>query len=211
MFQLVVLGTSFAFAAAVQPGPLQAYLVSQSLAHGFRRTFPAAFAPIVSDVPIATIILLILTNIPPGFVLALQFIGGAFLLYLAYGAYSSFRNYQQTAAPASVSVRQTFFKAVLVNLLNPNAYIGWGLIMGPLVASAWHQSIWTSLAVILAFYVTMIATTLVILALFGRARSLGPWLGRLLIGLSAAALGLFGLYQIWHGGRACLQLLGVLT
>jgi len=209
MFEFVFLGSSFAFAAAVQPGPLQAYLISQTVAHGFRRTIPAAFAPVLSDIPIATLVLLVLTTIPQGFVLVLQLVGGGFLLYLAYGAYGSFRSYRQSVSLPPASVRQTFFKAVVVNLLNPNAYLGWGFILGPLAVSAWRQSWWSSVAVIVAFYVTMIATTLVILSLFGRARSIDPRVGRILIGLSALALGVFGLYQIWHGGTAFLGLLGV--
>jgi threonine/homoserine/homoserine lactone efflux protein len=209
MLEQVLLGTAFAFAAAVQPGPLQAYLISQTLANGFRRTLPAAFAPILSDIPIATLVLLVLTNVPPLFVLVLQIVGGSFLLYLAYGAYRSFRNYEQALARPSSSVRQTFFKAVLVNLLNPNAYLGWGLVMGPLVAGAWRQSPLTSFAVIAAFYATMILLTIVILALFGRARSIGPRLTRFLVGLSAIALAIFGLYQIWSGGGALLNMITV--
>lgn len=204
----VLLGMSFAFAAAVQPGPLQAYLISQTLANGFRRTMPAAFAPILSDIPIAALVLLVLTNVPPTFVLGLQLVGGAFLLYLAYGAFQAFRRYQYTPADSSTSVRQAFFKAVLVNLLNPNAYLGWGLVMGPLVADAWRRSPLTSVAVIAAFYATMILLTILILALFGRARSVGPRLTRVLVGLSAIALAVFGFYQIWNGGSALVTAIG---
>jgi threonine/homoserine/homoserine lactone efflux protein len=207
MFEQILLGSSFAFAAAAQPGPLQAYLIAQTLANGFRRTIPAAFAPILSDIPIAALVLFVLTSIPPAFVLGLQFVGGSFLLYLAYGAYKTFRSYQFDLPDAAMTVRQTFFRAVLVNLLNPNAYIGWGLIMGPLVARAWQQSPLSSFAVIAAFYATMILVTIAILALFSRARAAGPRLTRVLVGISACALGVFGLYQIWSGGTALLRML----
>jgi threonine/homoserine/homoserine lactone efflux protein len=208
MLEQILLGSGFAFAAAVQPGPLQAYLIAQTLTNGFRRTVPATFAPILSDIPIAALVLLVLTSVPPELVLALQFIGGSFLLYLAYGAYRSFRHYQQTPPEAATTIRQSFFKAVLVNLLNPNAYLGWGLVMGPLVASAWRQAPAYSVAVICAFYITMISATLVILALFGQARATGPRLARALVGLSSAALCIFALYQIWNGTMACLRMLG---
>lgn len=207
MSEEVVLGIGFAFAAAAQPGPLQAYLVSQTLTNGLRRTIPAAFAPILSDIPIAALVLVVLTNIPPQFVLVLQFVGGGFLLYLAFEAYKSFRRYKETASQPSMSVRQTFFKGVLVNILNPNAYMGWALIMGPLVATAWHHSPLSSLAVVGAFYATMILTTIVILALFARVRAVGPRVARILIGISAVALALFGLYQVWSGATACVEML----
>lgn len=207
MIEQILLGCSFAFAAAVQPGPLQAYLIAQTLANGLRRTIPATFAPILSDIPIAILVLFVLTNVPAWFVLVLQFVGGLFLLYLALGAYYTFRNSQQAALQPAPSVRQTFFKAVLVNLLNPNAYMGWTFVMGPLVARAWHQSPADSIALIGAFYATMIFTSILILALFGRASSVGPGLSRVLIGLSAVALALFGLYQIWNGGAALVRML----
>jgi threonine/homoserine/homoserine lactone efflux protein len=199
MSESILLGIGFAFAAAVQPGPLQAYLISQTLTNGFRRTIPAVFAPILSDIPIAILVLFVLTNIPKEFVLVLQFVGGAFLLYLAYGAYKTFRNYRHTPPDPAISARQTFLRAVLVNLLNPNAYIGWMFVMGPLVARAWQQSPVQSLGVVVAFYAMMILTTFAILALFARARSVGPQFARILVGLSAGALGIFGLYQIWSG------------
>lgn len=210
MLEQILLGSGFALAAAVQPGPLQAYLIAQTLTNGFRRTVPATFAPILSDIPIAALVLLVLTNVPPELVVALQFIGGSFLLFLAYGAYTSFRHYRQTPPESSVSVRRTFFKAVLVNLFNPNAYLGWGLVMGPLAASAWRQAPVNSVALIVAFYATMILATIVILALFGSARSAGPGLARVLVGFSAVALGIFGLYQIWNGGTACLRMFGLI-
>jgi threonine/homoserine/homoserine lactone efflux protein len=209
MFEQMLLGGGFAFAAAVQPGPLQAYLISQTLANGLRRTIPAVFAPLLSDIPIAAIALLVVTQIPPEFGLVLQFLGGSFLLYLAYGAYRSFRGSQQTLSEQSLSVRQTVIKAAMVNLLNPNPYLGWTLIMGPLLARAWRQAPSHSVALLGAFYVTMILTTLMILALFARARSVGPRLTRNLVGLSAAALGFFGLYQIWNGGVSFVQMLAL--
>jgi threonine/homoserine/homoserine lactone efflux protein len=207
MVEFILLAIGFAFAAAVQPGPLQAYLISQTLIHGLRRTIPAAFAPILSDIPIVALILLILTSVPQTLILILQLLGGLFLLYLAFGAYRSFRVYRyETQVPPS-SIRQTFMKAVLVNILNPNVYLGWGLIMGPLVANAWRHSPVYSVAVLIAFYSMMIVMTIGIMALFGRARMLGPRLPRILLGVSALALAVFGLYQIWNGGGACMQLL----
>ena len=55
MLLYLILGFALAFAAAVQPGPIQAYLVTQALSHGWRRTLPAAFSPLVSDGPIIAV------------------------------------------------------------------------------------------------------------------------------------------------------------
>ncbi len=72
----LILGMTYAFAAAVQPGPLQTYLISQTLANGWRRTIPAAFAPLLSDGPIIILVLLVLSNMPGWLVQVLQCAGG---------------------------------------------------------------------------------------------------------------------------------------
>ena len=69
--------------AAAQPGPFQAYLLSQTLKNGWRRTMWAAFAPLLSDGPIVILVVLILTQTPDWFLTLLRVAGGGFLLYLA--------------------------------------------------------------------------------------------------------------------------------
>ena len=64
MWNYLMLGAVLAFAAAVQPGPFQTFLVSETLSRGWRRTVPAAFAPLLSDAPIVAVALLVLTRIP---------------------------------------------------------------------------------------------------------------------------------------------------
>ena len=56
MLKYLILGISFAFAAAVQPGPLQTYIISQTLKNGWRSTLPASFAPLLSDGPILILV-----------------------------------------------------------------------------------------------------------------------------------------------------------
>jgi len=56
----LLLGAGLAFAAVVQPGPLQAFLLARAAAHGWRRTLPAALSPVVSDGPIALLVILVL-------------------------------------------------------------------------------------------------------------------------------------------------------
>jgi threonine/homoserine/homoserine lactone efflux protein len=51
MLSYLTPGITYAFAAAVQPGPFQAYLISLTLVTGWRRTLPAVFAPLLSDIP----------------------------------------------------------------------------------------------------------------------------------------------------------------
>ena len=41
-------GAALGFTAATVPGPFQAFLISESLAGGWRRGAPIAFAPLIS-------------------------------------------------------------------------------------------------------------------------------------------------------------------
>jgi threonine/homoserine/homoserine lactone efflux protein len=200
----LLLASSYAFAAAVQPGPLQAYLVSQTMINGWRRTVPATLAPIISDIPIVLLVLLVLTHVPPSFTNVIRCAGGIYLLHLAFQALQSYRTYSDLRESPPRLVYQTIWKAVVVNLLNPNPYLGWALIMGPLFLKAWSDSPAYGIGVIILFYGTMILATAGILALFSGARSLGPRIARGLVGVSAAALLVFGLYQLWAGLTALM-------
>ena len=140
MIVYLILGITYAFAAAVQPGPFQAYLISQTLANGWRRTIPAAFAPLLSDGPIIVLVLLVLSRMPPWLVQVLQGAGGVFLLYLSVGAFKTWRDFGAKRAVQVQAIQQTVLKAALVNLLNPSPYLGWSLVMGPLLLKGWRET-----------------------------------------------------------------------
>jgi threonine/homoserine/homoserine lactone efflux protein len=198
MKEYLFLGITYAFAAAVQPGPFQTYLISQTLNDGWIKTFPAAFAPLISDVPIIALVVLILSNIPGWFSQSLQFFGGLYLLYLAFGTFKNWKNYYKRDIFHSHSSQQTVLKAALVNFLNPNPYLAWSLIMGPLLIKGWQQNPSIGLALLIGFYATLIIVTLGIMLLFAAAKSLGHRVSRTLIGISGLAMTGFGLYEIYQ-------------
>ncbi len=195
----LLLGMTYAFAAAVQPGPFQSYLISQTLSRGWRRTLPAALAPLVSDGPIILLVLLVLSQVPPWLENVLQVAGGVFLGYLAYGAWKTWRNFSSTAAAPAHTGRQTLLKSSLVNLLNPAPYLAWSLVMGPLLLKSWHEAPANGIALLVGFYTTMVACQAGIILVFSAARGLGPSISRLMVGVSALALGGFGAYELWAG------------
>ena len=199
VFAYLLFGVTFAFAAAVQPGPLQAYLVSRTLSHGWRRALPAAFSPLVSDGPIIALALLVLSRVPAGFERGLRLAGGAFLLYLAWRAARTWRAWTTGAPAGGASGRESLLGATVVNLLNPGPYLGWGLVMGPLLLRAWRESPAHGVALLAAFYATLVGGMVATVALFAGARSLGPRVNRALVGLSALALAAFGVWQLWMG------------
>jgi threonine/homoserine/homoserine lactone efflux protein len=201
MLPYVIAGAIYAFAAAVQPGPFQAFLVSRTLSLGWRRALPASLSPLISDGPIIVVVLLVLERLPDRLSHGLQIAGGVFLLYLAAGAFRSWWAYEEKTPHAIGSAGRTVFEAALVNLLNPNPYLGWSLVMGPLLIKGWRESPPNAVALLVGFYITMVVALAGIIVLFGKARTLGPRVGRALVGFSAVVLACFGCYQLWSGTR----------
>ncbi len=195
----LVLGITFGFAAAVQPGPLQTFLISRTLSHGWRYTLPASCAPLISDIPIIILVLLILNSVPIWMEQFLHFAGGIFVLFLAFGAFRAYRSYNLNQVVSPQTGRQNLFRATVVNLLNPNPYLSWALVMGPLLIKGWKEAPANGVSLVAGFYLTMILITGIIIILFAAMRKFGPKLNRILIGLSAIALAGFGLYQLWLG------------
>lgn len=202
----LAIGATYAFAAAVQPGPFQTYLISRTLRSGLRSTIPAVLAPVASDGPIIFLVLVVLRTFPPAFAPLMQCAGGTFLLWLAYSAGRAWKNYQapEALAAAPPGARRALGDAVVVNLLNPNPWLTWSLVLGPLLLKAWRETPSHGIALLAGFYVTLTATTAAIVSLLAAAKTIGPRVTRFLLGLSAIALGAFAVWQLVSGLRALL-------
>lgn len=199
MAEYFILGATLAFAAAVQPGPYQTFLIAETLARGWRRTMPACLGPALSDVPIAAIAILVLSRMPAGAVRALHLAGALYLFWLAWGSYRTWRAFDPAREPEAGRPGGTLLKAVTVNFLNPNPWLGWTLVMGPLFLDGWREAPSHAVALVTGFYGVMTLTLAAIITLFSFARRLGSRLNRAALGLSVLALAGFGIYQLWLG------------
>jgi threonine/homoserine/homoserine lactone efflux protein len=199
MWLSILQGIGYGFAAAAQPGPFQTYLISQTLLHGWKQTLPAAFAPLLSDGPIIVLSFLLLSQVPPGFQRFLYIAGGVFVLYLAYGNYKSWKDFDPDHPSLETKTQQSVLKAALINALNPNPYIFWSLVTGPILMKGWREVPLYGVGFLTGFYLTMIVGFVTLILIFGLARQLGTRVNHLLLGISAVALFCFGLYQLWMG------------
>lgn len=199
MWLYIVQGIGYGLAAAAQPGPFQTYLISQALTKGWQRTLPAALAPLLSDGPIIALSLLVLSQVPAWLQRFLFIAGGMFVLYLAYGAYKTWKDFDPSLPTPETRTQQSILRAMLINLLSPNPYIFWSLVTGPLLLKGWSETPAHGLGLLLGFYLTMILGSAAIVIVFGSARQMGPRVNRLLLGVSAIALFGFGLVQLWNG------------
>lgn len=199
MLSYILVGISYAFAAAVQPGPLQTYLMSRTISHGWKRTMPAAFAPLLSDGPIIILVLFVLSSVSRNVISVLQISGGLFLLYIAFKTWQSYKNYSEKNNTKNHSNTKSLMEATVVNLLNPNPYLGWSLVMGPMLITGWNENPANGIALIVSFYATLVIGLALFIRIFAGVKHLGPKASRALLGISAVILSCLGIYSLYQG------------
>ncbi|MBW1798154.1 MAG: LysE family transporter, partial [Deltaproteobacteria bacterium] len=192
-------GAALSLPAAIMPGPFQAFLISQALKNGWKRTLPVALAPLVTDGPIIALVLFILTQTPQWFLDILRIAGGLFILYLARGVFVVLKTPCPTPEPSGHGARQTLLNAIVLNFLNPNPYIFWSVVAGPIMLSGWRESARLGIAFIVGFYGTFVCILVVLIIVFATAGRLNPKVNRILTAITGVALAVFGVYQITVG------------
>ncbi|MFZ5774721.1 MAG: LysE family translocator [Thermodesulfobacteriota bacterium] len=204
MLTHLLLGGGFALAAAIQPGPLQTFLLASVARNGWRRTLPAALSPILSDGPIALLVLFLLDRLPLPMQWLLQALGGTLLLFFAWASYRQWQS-PPAADDGDGGPPRTLLQATTVNLLNPNPYLGWSLVLGPAVLTAWEQDPMQGIALIIAFYATMVSVLAATILLFGTSGFLNAKNRRSLLLFSAGALLVIGLSQLARAAAVLLN------
>jgi threonine/homoserine/homoserine lactone efflux protein len=156
------------------------------------RSLPVAFAPLLSDGPIIVLSFLLLSQVPPGFQQFLYSAGGFFVLYIAYGSYKSWKDFNLDQLYGGTEIQQSLLQAALINALNPNPYIFWSLVTGPILVKGWRERPVSGVGFLTGFYITMILGFVTLILVFGLARQLDTSVNHLLLGISALALFCFG-------------------
>ncbi len=194
-------GIIFGLYAAVLPGPMQAFIISQIFKIGWRRALKLAFIPLFSDGPIMLTLLLILSHLPFWLLSALRIAGGFYILYLAWDAYRTTKNNNSTEGLPGTekSGTNSFFKGVGMNLLNPNVYIFWSTIGVPNILAGWQESPLQGLSFLIGMYGTMIPAVMVWIAAFGRVNLLKPEIRKVIATLIAVLLLLIAANMVISG------------
>jgi threonine/homoserine/homoserine lactone efflux protein len=194
-------GIVFGLYAAFLPGPMQAFLLSQILRAGWKRTLPLALVPLASDGPVMISLFFLLSQLPVWFTNVLRIIGGIFILYLAWDAYKTSRkkvDISVDSVPPNLP-QASFIKGVTMNLLNPNVYIFWATIGVPTILTGWQISPWHGISFALGFYATMIPMTMLWIFLLGTVGYLKPTVQRIISWVIVGLLVIVGFTMIING------------
>ncbi|MCH1410990.1 MAG: LysE family translocator [Candidatus Poseidoniaceae archaeon] len=154
---LAAAGTMLGVVEGLKPGPLMTMVVRETLSGGLKAGVWTAAAPIFTDGPLILISLVAAASIAnnPMVLLVITVAGALFLAKMGIDCFTldapEFN--EEPGAPSG-----SLFRGVVTNLLNPNAYVFWFLIGGPLMASVVQEEWLAPVAYALSFLLTLMLT-----------------------------------------------------
>ena len=198
----LILGLAFAGATlgiveGIKPGPLLTMVIRETLSGGLRAGLWTAAAPIFTDGPLVIFSLFAAAWLAEDQTLLflVTAAGAAFLAWMGIQCfYLEPPDINADAPPPTGS----FLRGVITNLLNPNVYVFWFLIGGPLMASAIEETIIAPIAYAVTFLVTIMLTKAAIAYAVHRAGgSISPVAYRRLLAFCGVAMLLFSASYAW--------------
>tara|TARA_B110000438_G_scaffold139974_1_gene135199 strand:- start:333 stop:971 length:639 start_codon:yes stop_codon:yes gene_type:complete len=166
---LAIAGIMLGVVEGIKPGPLLTTVIKETLTNGFKGGIRAASAPFFTDGPLILVSIFMagwIANQP------LVFCGIAALgaLFLTRMGMECFNPEIPDIDPTDVDLTQSLKKGILTNLLNPNAYIFWLLIGGPLMATAADSEPIAPFAYAISFLVSIVLVKITIAYFFSKAQ-----------------------------------------
>jgi threonine/homoserine/homoserine lactone efflux protein len=155
--------------AGITPGPLLTLAISQTVAHHRNEGIKTLLAPFVTDIPIATVSILLLSSLAySNIVLAvISFIGAAYLVFRAVRNFiPAKREESEKKEPMSLK------KGIITNFMNPNVYIFWMTIGGPGFITLWNKGIFWGAGFIVALYASFLGGGITVILLADRFKGL---------------------------------------
>ena len=166
---LALAGITLGVVEGVKPGPLLTTVIKETLTNGFKGGIRAASAPFFTDGP-----LILFSIFMAGYIAdqPLLFCGIAVLgaIFLTRMGMECFNPEIPDINTTDVDLTQSLKKGILTNLLNPNAYIFWLLIGGPLMATAADSEPIAPFAYAISFLVSIVLVKITIAYLFSKAQ-----------------------------------------
>ena len=198
---LAAAGIALGLFEGIRPGPLLTMVIRETLTGGWYAGARAASAPIFTDGPLIIVSIFLSGWIAeqPSILFVISLLGAGFLVWFGIDC---FRIEAPDPDTAQEAVTGSFRRGVITNLLNPNVYVFWFLIGGPLMASAAAEEPLAPVAYALSFLVTIIIVKMAIALIFDRTRgSMSPRAYKIALGI--CGLGMIGfsagfLYQAYE-------------
>ena len=198
---LAAAGIALGLFEGIRPGPLLTMVIRETLTGGWYAGARAASAPIFTDGPLIIVSIFLSGWIAeqPSILFVISLLGAGFLVWFGIDC---FRIEAPDPDIEQEAVTGSFRRGVITNLLNPNVYVFWFLIGGPLMASAADEEPLAPVAYAVSFLITIIIVKMAIALIFDRTRgSMSPRVYKIALGI--CGLGMIGfsagfLYQAYE-------------
>lgn len=160
---LVACGMGFVLglSGAIQPGPLMAVVLGESIRGGWRYGARFGFIPLLTDPAVILLALFVVSTLPDWAMAFISFAGAAILIRLGIQGLK-----RDTHLAEADERPKTFPMAVAMNFLNPNLYIYAFTVHSGMILSYWQSGITAVIGYLLFFFGAMIAINTGI-AIFG--------------------------------------------
>ena len=189
IFTITIAGITLGFVEGVKPGPLLTMVIRETLSGGLKAGSKAASAPIFTDGPMIFISLIFAGWISkhPSILVLISILGA---IYLAWMGIECFGISPPSSELSNNEITGSLKRGILTNLLNPNVYIFWFLIGGPIMATAFEEDPLAPLFYAISFLISIIFVKIGIAYLFEISR------GQLSVKSYKFTLGMCGIAMI---------------
>lgn len=163
-------GLTLGFSAGISPGPLLALTISETLKYGVRTGVKVAAVPLLTDTPIVFGSIYLLSEVKQldNVFAAVSIIGAIFLTYFGI---DSLRTKPEIEDGKKISKISSVQKAIIANYLNPNPYVFWIAIGGPLFVGALAVNVWNAVVFIISFYFMLVGSKVIVVLIGGKMSS----------------------------------------
>ncbi len=160
----LLLGAPSGFA----PGPMLLLIISETLRHGKHAGAKVACIPLLTDVPIVLTSGLLFTQIKDMNMLlgGISLIGSIFLLYLGIKSIRATNSEFRNVTPRPLLIKEI----IIANMANPNPYLFWFTVGGPLMIKSFQQNLGSGVSFLLSFYLGLIGVKLILAIATGESR-----------------------------------------
>ena len=169
MVYYLTIGIILGLSAGFTPGPLLTLVVSETLEHGIKAGIKVSIAPIITDLPIIIITIYVFSQLSNfnNILGVVSLVGGCFVLFLAYESLSS----KTKETNFEEEMPKSLAKGILANVLSPYPYLFWLSVGAPIMTKAQDLNRLAPLAFILAFYVFLLGSKILLAILVGKSKS----------------------------------------
>lgn len=174
--EIILTALSIGLASGIAPGPLTILAIAATMRRGRLAGIQIAVAPLLSDAIIIVISITVVSQLPDDAISWLSLAGGVVIAFFAIETLRSARAADPGALVHTAEHGRRRFavplwlQGFLTNVLNPAPWIFWITAGSALLVSTWRASPTSAVGFLIAFYVMLVGSKVVLVVLLGSAR-----------------------------------------